>query len=876
MASPLSRKAQTPTSELSLGLLQLPKHVWRLLFAAILSVSALVWSVPPSQPTPVAARPAAPAPVLVSLRENKPAAIHVEQTQMGPVPCVPSSAIETPTPTATSTPTPTGTPHGTPTPTITPTANPFTPTATPTPEGLPTNCAVSASPALAINVIGRPHTFTFLCGASAALLRGPGPVATPPGCYDVVATLNDMSMGTTVSMDSATCGAFSAIPTHSSVDCTPVMNPICPAGFSVVQGSCVPVCPAGFTPTATGCETPPVRGVCPAGTAPLRNSTGAIVTCLAAASGPVTAQNEATFTFNPGAPHAYLLLVTGYVGTRADGTCPSGTTFVQNATLTPTLTGPACQFTVGAEKKYAEVSHINVSPVETCGGSTGLQIVSQFNPCFFHVTATGMVILKPAADCTDGSEPATGTDATSGGFPPGSIYVCANGQLAVDDIQVGRVPVNVTAENGFFEPTCFPQTFFQTPTPSPIPTSTPIGGFPTRTPVPTVPTPTSTPGPSPTPASPNVGIVCGPPGTTSIETLTDIPNAPAQTVTFSGVAIPPVATIGSNETIQGTFSIDTQPVSGVSMFATVEFPIGNSFCQSHTGINGVASCVVRVPGSTPPGTTVTAVVTFVFNCTEFTTEATFVVSGPGTPTPTPAAATPVPITSATAPSGICIVPAGYGPVVVTASAASTINTQPAVSSGPVTLGQITLATSTPVGATDTATPILTDTPAPTPTITNTPAPTPTITTTPTPTATPTASATPTITPSPTPVALKYAINAARVAHVDNPGNLQGLHAIHRGDTVWLMLYFSVHSIPKKTSGVSTYQIIQGKATKYSASFAFPVEPPPRSYSRVDPYAVPRDLPFGIYTFRASVKIAKGKTLTASWQFAVVRAPQEGY
>jgi hypothetical protein len=214
--------------------------------------------------------------------------------------------------------------------------------------------------------------------------------------------------------------------------------------------------------------------------------------------------------------------------------------------------------------------------------------------------------------------------------------------------------------------------------------------------------------------------------------------------------------------------------------------------------------------------------------------------------------------------------------VVTASAASTINTQPAVSSGPVTLGQVTLATSTPVGGQSTATPIVTDTPAPTATATDTPVPVSTGTTTPTPTATPTATATATVTPSPTPVVLHYTIEGARVAHVNNPGNLQGLHEIHRGDNVWLMLYFMVHSIPKKVSGVSTYQIVQGGTTKYSASFSFNQDAKPALYTRVDPYTVPKAFPFGVYTFRASVKLAKGKTLTASWQFAVVRSPHEGF
>lgn len=123
--------------------------------------------------------------------------------------------------------------------------------------------------------------------------------------------------------------------------------------------------------------------------------------------------------------------------------------------------------------------------------------------------------------------------------------------------------------------------------------------------------------------------------------------------------------------------------------------------------------------------------------------------------------------------------------------------------------------------------------------------------------------------------LRYTIDAARVSHVGNLGNMQGLDEVHRGDNVWLMLYYSVQSIPRTESGTSTYEILEGGRIIMSASYSFNVGPPPRSYSRVDPYTIPANMPYGAYTFRATVKIDSGPSLTADWQFAVVRAPQQG-
>src|SRR5436305_2725809 len=149
MASPLSRTPHSESTERPLGLPKLPQRSWRILLAAILCVSALVWSLPPYRATPASARPASKAPssVLVSLTERS--AADQQQVQSGVSPCIPATNVASPTPTATVTPTPTGTARPAPTATITPTVNPLTPTATPTPSGLQTDCLASASPRLA-------------------------------------------------------------------------------------------------------------------------------------------------------------------------------------------------------------------------------------------------------------------------------------------------------------------------------------------------------------------------------------------------------------------------------------------------------------------------------------------------------------------------------------------------------------------------------------------------------------------------------------------------------------------------------------------------------------------------------------------------------
>ena len=819
------------------------------------------------------------------------------------------------TPTPTSTPITHGTPTPTPSPTPTPTGAPTaTPTATPSAGASVAGCLAGVFPTEAFNAIGAPHTFTFACGNFASTLTVPAaalPTPTPPptgsvppgvapapGCYDVSASVTDTTTGSTVTIDSAFCANSPASLSGGAVNCAPVTNPICAAGFQPSSsGQCFP-CPPGFSFSVGDslCHTPPVGFplVCPAGTTPILN--GATpptpVDCTKPPFPPSpTAVNEVTVTINPGAPHTYRIDFSGFVGTGPFGTCPPGTTPASNVNFAPPsgvppitgqLTGPGCAFSVSAFKKYVEGTSLEIIPGSNCGGSIPTGQPSEFGgqACFFIVRAAGIVILKTGVNCSDGSEPATGTPAPAfsdeldgevnpevgddGGLPPlVPVYDCSNGSLEVKNIPVPNISITLTATNGVFNPNCIPSDRFPQPTPTPVigtPTPTP-SPTPTATPTPTPPGPTLTPTPFPTPTGFTNPALCFPTGSPTGVVVTNedgLAGAIGETATVIAHATPPADKF-SNFTVDGVFLIDGVGVPGLRMFSTSFFLSGNLFCDSGiTDGSGSASCT-RLSALTTPGEVVPVKVSFIFNCQEYGTF-TFMIVGNE--------AVPASIVNIPVQNGICLLRSGFGPITVTAHFTSTINTQPSISVGPVVLGQYGVATATPVGGPSTPGPSLatpTNTPVATPTPTNTPIPTPTNT----PTKTPTPTVTPTVTPTPVPPLL-FSLDAARVAQVNNRGDKKGLDVVRPGQKAWLMLYYTVRSVPRTLPRVDTYQIQSGARTIFK--IAFKDKQTTKDLGSKVKYTVitfALNLPAGVYNFKGTLSIG-GISQSRMWRFALLK------
>jgi hypothetical protein len=148
---------------------------------------------------------------------------------------------------------------------------------------------------------------------------------------------------------------------------------------------------------------------------------------------------------------------------------------------------------------------------------------------------------------------------------------------------------------------------------------------------------------------------------------------------------------------------------------------------------------------------------------------------------------------------------------------------------------------------------------------------------PPPTFTPTAGPSPTSTVVVTPTALAivrrdfvFSLDAVRVSRPNNPGNMSGLAAVKPGTKVWLMMYYTVTSLPKKASRVTTYAIQYRDKTVYKVAYRSAVDPSDIGrFSRYTIYSVPKSLPFGPYVYRASLAIGK-LSKSKSWKFAVAK------
>ena len=143
---------------------------------------------------------------------------------------------------------------------------------------------------------------------------------------------------------------------------------------------------------------------------------------------------------------------------------------------------------------------------------------------------------------------------------------------------------------------------------------------------------------------------------------------------------------------------------------------------------------------------------------------------------------------------------------------------------------------------------------------------------PTPVATATSAA-----PGPTPTAthvsaasLVFTLDAARVSPVNDKGDRKGLTKVRRGQTVWLMMYFTVKSVPKATQRVTTYQLSHSGKPVYHASYKGTESAKDiGEYSRYVPVTLGATLAPGRYHFVALLTIGT-KTQKRSWSFDLVK------
>lgn len=337
---------------------------------------------------------------------------------------------------------------------------------------------------VAFNPIGIQHTETFTCGAgltpSSTNAGFPGTSTSPvgpgsigftgptvnlvPGCYNVTASVSDITQGTSATFTSATCGNQVATVTTATVNCASYASPICPVGQTATPANAGPgfnFCSGNPGPTSTitaGVTT----FTCPTGFTVSPAFSGNPTTCVAKAT---SASNTVTVTLNPGAPHAYLITFTGYTptqngfpGTAGVAACAPGETYIPgpynltisgsappNEVVTPVQDG-VCQFTVAAQKKYVEITNVNLTGVDSNGNpctggpvlfSEGLK--SFFGPpCTLSAVALGTLILKSGVNCAQpttgiGPEPVTGAAAPAE-YGKGAQYSCVGDTLSVINI----------------------------------------------------------------------------------------------------------------------------------------------------------------------------------------------------------------------------------------------------------------------------------------------------------------------------------------------------------------------------------------------------------------------------------------------------------
>jgi hypothetical protein len=118
--------------------------------------------------------------------------------------------------------------------------------------------------------------------------------------------------------------------------------------------------------------------------------------------------------------------------------------------------------------------------------------------------------------------------------------------------------------------------------------------------------------------------------------------------------------------------------------------------------------------------------------------------------------------------------------------------------------------------------------------------------------------------------LSFSLDAARVSRENTPGDLSGLAAVTRSSRVWLMMYFTVKSVPKALKRITTYTIRFQRRTIYQAVYQSAQKTSDLGrYSRYVAYTFPASLPYGTYAFRAKLSIG-GITESKTWPFRVAR------
>lgn len=148
-----------------------------------------------------------------------------------------------------------------------------------------------------------------------------------------------------------------------------------------------------------------------------------------------------------------------------------------------------------------------------------------------------------------------------------------------------------------------------------------------------------------------------------------------------------------------------------------------------------------------------------------------------------------------------------------------------------------------------------------------PSPTSTVVT-PLPSATPVATAR--ITPTAV-AAIRFTLDAARVSHVNNPGDLSGLAAVRPGTKVWLMMYYTVTSISKNLTRTVTYELQTKGKTFYRSIFktTAKVSDGTGRFSRFDEYQFARTQPYGDYALKVTLTMGS-QTQTTVWKFSIAK------
>lgn len=135
----------------------------------------------------------------------------------------------------------------------------------------------------------------------------------------------------------------------------------------------------------------------------------------------------------------------------------------------------------------------------------------------------------------------------------------------------------------------------------------------------------------------------------------------------------------------------------------------------------------------------------------------------------------------------------------------------------------------------------------------------------------TASTSPTSVPTKAAEAVRFSLDAARVAPVQDPGDLSGLVAVRPKSNVWLMMYLTIKSMPRKSSSLSTYVIQRASQVIMRAAFGWSAAADVTGrFSRFMPYTIPSQLSYGDrLTLKTTLKIGV-RSQTRSWNFVIAR------